>query len=387
MIAIFAPFAQEAEALVAMVAQAGRQGLICHSIDELCAEVERHATALLVTDEMLEQPESQSLTDCLRRQPIWSDIPVMVLCGTHGKSGADDRAEFLKRFGNVMALERPITPHALRLSLDAAGRSRAWQFRIRDQMAERDAHSAQLEKRVEERSDALLESRRLEMTGRLTQGMIHDFNNLLQIIDTSATLLRHVMTNVAQTDKLITNIEEATEKASRLTHQLCKFGRRQEPSSGAVNLAEHINDMEQLLRQSLGAKISLELIFESALRQAKVDPVQLDMALIGFAINVKDVMPEGGKVTLSVCNLGSSSARLAFTIGLAREFAWFRENGAGVPQDAAFGPSLTTNELAQRVRLILSPVSEFAKQFGGDTCIEASQEYICISILLPALPH
>ncbi|MGV3742584.1 MAG: histidine kinase dimerization/phospho-acceptor domain-containing protein, partial [Burkholderiaceae bacterium] len=342
---ILAPFGRDGDTLASVVGQAGMRALVCANGLELCKAFDDHTLAVLLTEEALADAADE-LDNCLKRQATWSDIPLIVLSGTRGRRGTEERWKFLQRFGNLTILDRPLAANALSMALKAAYRARSWQYVVRDQMQQLEAQAAMLEEKVAQRTRALREeveerqrmeaalheARRLEAIGRLTGGVAHDFNNLLQVITASAAVMRHVIEDTERAEKLIDTIEQAAERASSLTHQLLAFGRRQTLSSVALNLAQHIEGMKGLLQQSLREKIVLELEAEPGLWHAKADPTQLDVALLNLAINAKDAMPSGGKFTVKLRNVSLPSRHVPSEFDLSGEFVWLtvQDNGPGM---------------------------------------------------------
>ncbi len=398
---VLAPFGRDGETLASVVDQAGMRASVCPSAKELCKAFGDHALAVLITEEALAEAADE-LDKCLKQQATWSDIPLIVLSGTRGRRGTEERWKFLQRFGNLTILDRPLAANALSMALKAAYRARSWQYLVRDQMQQLETQAALLEEKVAQRTQALRdeveerqrmeaalhEARRLEAIGRLTGGVAHDFNNLLQVITASSALMRHVIEDTERAEKIIDTIEQAAERASSLTHQLLAFGRRQTLSSVALDIAQHIDGLKGLLKQSLREKIELELHAQPGLWHAKADPTQLDVALLNLAINAKDVMPDGGKVEVKLRNVSLPSAEVPSELELSGDFVWLtvQDNGPGMPPEVArqaFEPFFTTKQIGEGSGLGLSQVYGFAKQSDGEAWIDTGSWGTAVSILLP----
>lgn len=360
----------------------------------------RLALALL-TDEALET-SAEALGQALREQPLWSDLPLIVLSAQAGRGGSGAQWRFLRQFANLTVLDRPCAPNVLRAAFDSACRARAWQYTVRDQMQSLNAAAILLEQRVLERTTelvaevenrkrietALNESRRLEAVGRLTGGVAHDFNNLLQVIQGSVSVLPLIQPGHPRFGQAIEAIQRATTRAARLTQQLLAFGRRQALSAASLDVAGQLEAMRELLQQSLRERNKLTLEIESGLWNARADPTQLEVALLNLTVNAKDAMPQGGEVTIAARNLLLPSPEAAGAQGLAGEFVCISvaDNGVGMAPDVArqaFDPFFTTKPVGAGTGLGLSQVYGFAKQSGGSAWVDSSEAGTTVSIALP----
>jgi signal transduction histidine kinase len=158
-----------------------------------------------------------------------------------------------------------------------------------------------LQTQMEERAkaeDALRQAQKMESLGQLTGGIAHDFNNLLAVILGNLALLRKRATGDERTMRLIERAIQGAERGAALTQRLLAFARRQDLSPRSVDVPELVADMSNLLRRSLGAEIGVVTNFP-ALPPVKVDPNQLELALLNLAVNARDAMPGGGTLTIA----------------------------------------------------------------------------------------
>ena len=399
--AICAPFGQDGVALADQLEEWGARARTCFDGEALASAVrDPGLTLLLVTDDALET-HAAPLAAALREQPAWSDLPIIVFSAPATSGGSQQQWVFLRQFANLTVVGRPISANALRAAFDSACRARAWQFTVREQMQTLSAAAALLEERVLARTaelytevetrkrveSALNESRKLEAIGRLTGGVAHDFNNLLQVIQGSTTLLPLVEPGGERFQRALHAIQRATSRGAKLTHQLLAFGRRQALSGGALDLAQQLEEMRDLLQQSLREQIPLTLEIEPGLWLADADSTQLEVALLNLTVNAKDAMPRGGAVTIGACNLTLPSPKVLAT-DLRGEFVWLTiaDTGAGMTPDVAvqaFDPFFTTKPVGSGTGLGLSQVYGFARQSGGSAWIDTSPNGTTVSILLP----
>ncbi|WP_194725650.1 response regulator [Noviherbaspirillum malthae] len=400
-IVVFASFGRDAQTLAEIIERTGAQAFVCRSGNELCSLFDDSTAAIVVTEESLREA-TDTILSCLTAQPAWSDVPVIILSGGHGRAGAPARWRLFRQFGNVTVLDRPLSGDALMIALEAACRARAWQYVVRDQMHKLEASNVDLEQKVRERTHALQletderkriegalnEARRLEAIGRLAGGIAHDFNNLLQVISGACEMLPHAGDNADRGERLIGTILRATERGSKLTQQLLAFGRRQVLSDNALDVARHLTEMKDLLRQSLREKNRLELRLQSDLWHVRADVTQLEVAMLNLMINAKDVLPAGGNVTLAAQNARLPTPDIPEIADLSGDFVWISvsDDGPGMPTEVAaqaFEPFFTTKRIGEGSGLGLSQVYGFAKQSGGAAWIRTSEHGTEVSILLP----
>ncbi|WP_245446946.1 hybrid sensor histidine kinase/response regulator [Methylobacterium sp. 17Sr1-1] len=275
------------------------------------------------------------------------------------------------------------------------------QVRARDTLAERrEALEAQVAERtaalaeanarltaeIEERArieEALRQAQKMEAVGQLTGGIAHDFNNLLTGIVGSLDLMQ-TRINEGRTQNLTRYAGLAMASAHRaaaLTHRLLAFSRRQPLEARAIDANRLVRAMDELLRRTLGERVQLEVVVAGGLWLTLCDPNQLENAILNLAINARDAMPEGGRLTIETANAHLDDAYVASEIGVrAGQYVCVgvSDTGAGMPPDViarAFDPFFTTKPLGQGTGLGLSMIYGFAKQSDGHVRIysEAGQ--------------
>ena len=161
--------------------------------------------------------------------------------------------------------------------------------------------AADVTARVQSES-ALRQSQKMEAIGHLTGGVAHDFNNLLQIVSANLDLVAADIRGNPQSASRLQNAIVAVERGSRLTGQLLAFARRQALEPRATNPGRLMQDMTDLLRRTLGEQVEVESIVAGGMWNTLVDPNQLQNAILNLAINARDAMPDGGKLTVEVAN-------------------------------------------------------------------------------------
>jgi PAS domain S-box-containing protein len=242
------------------------------------------------------------------------------------------------------------------------------------------ALNATLEQQVAERTeqlrqneDALRQAQKMEAIGQLTGGLAHDFNNLLQGITGSLDLLqkRVQQGRTDEFERFISGAMTSANRATALTHRLLAFARRQPLDPKPVRANPLVASMEDLLRRTLGEGIQLELVLAGGLWPTLCDENQLESALLNLAINARDAMPEGGKLTVETCNAHLDDAYTA----KARDVnpgqyvcVCVSDTGVGMPPDVvahAFEPFYTTKPIGQGTGLGLSMIYGFARQSDG----------------------
>jgi len=218
---------------------------------------------------------------------------------------------------------------------------------------------------------AARQAQKMEAIGHLTGGVAHDFNNLLQIIGTSLDRTAQDKDSDPKRAERIQNALSAVARGARLTGQLLAFARRQALDPRSTNVGRVIQDMTDLLRRTLGERVEVESIVAGGLWNTMVDPSQVENAILNLAINARDAMVDGGKLTIEVANAFLDDAYAAqhaeVTAGQYVMIA-ISDTGTGMPRDViarAFEPFFTTKPEGRGTGLGLSQVYGFVKQSGG----------------------
>jgi PAS domain S-box-containing protein len=223
--------------------------------------------------------------------------------------------------------------------------------------------------------DALRQSQKMEAIGQLTGGVAHDFNNLLTVIRGSVDILRRPDLPEEKRARYIDAIAETADRAAQLTAQLLAFARRQPLQPQVFDAAERMTGLMEVLRTIAGSRIAIERADRCAPCFVRADPVQFDSALVNMAVNARDAMADGGRLTLTIREADSIPPRRNHeeTSGhfLVVDVA---DTGAGIPSETLsriFEPFFTTKEVGRGTGLGLSQVFGFAKQSHGEVLVES----------------
>lgn len=217
----------------------------------------------------------------------------------------------------------------------------------------------------------LRQAQKMDALGQLTGGVAHDFNNLLTaILGAVDALDEQLAAGPDGARPHVAMIRQAGERAAALTHRLLAFARKQPLDPRQTQINELLADFEPLLRRTLGEHIDIEFVRGSGLWKALVDPNELQNAILNLAINARDAMPDGGRLTIETANMS-----------VARDYAEIHgiqpgqyvlvavsDTGPGMPPEVvarAFDPFFTTKPAGQGSGLGLSMVYGFARQSGG----------------------
>ena len=228
--------------------------------------------------------------------------------------------------------------------------------------------------------NALVQAQKMEAVGQLTGGIAHDFNNLLQVIvgyvDILAAALGQPDPDRSRMGRATENIRVAAERATSLTRQLLAFASKQRLEGRSVNLNNLVQDMVDLADRTLGPGISVDLALTPDLSTCRVDPTQMEAALINILINARDAMPHGGRVTITTDNHAvEKEGRESSGLEAGRYVSVsVKDGGSGIAPEVltrVMDPFFTTKEDGQGTGLGLSMVYGFAKQSGGSVQIES----------------
>ena len=211
----------------------------------------------------------------------------------------------------------------------------------------------------------------MEAVGQLTGGVAHDFNNLLGVIIGNLDALAD---GITEQDAIRSYVDAATTAAlngAELNRQLLAFSRQQALSPKVINLNDNVSSMLGILRRTLGETIEIEAIQNDALWTSKADPAQVESAVLNLAVNARDAMPEGGRLTIETANVHLDedyAATQAEVVAGEYVMLAMTDTGKGMDQNTlehAFEPFFTTKDVGEGSGLGLSMVFGFAKQSGG----------------------
>ena len=219
------------------------------------------------------------------------------------------------------------------------------------------------------------QAQKMEGVGQLTGGVAHDFNNLLTIIiGNLETLQRNVRRPDLDIDRLERSVDNAMRGARRaesLTQRLLAFSRQQPLDPKPIDLGRLVTGMSDLLRRTLGEQITIETVLSGNVWRALADPNQIELAILNLAVNARDAMPSGGKLTLETANVHLdekyASSQAEVVPGQYVMLA-VTDNGSGMTPEVkakAFDPFFTTKDIGHGTGLGLSQVYGFIKQSRG----------------------
>jgi PAS domain S-box-containing protein len=240
--------------------------------------------------------------------------------------------------------------------------------------------------KLEQMQKHLAESQKLDALGQLTGGVAHDFNNLLMVISGSLHILRKTAIDDPKVQRALSAIDTATKRGASLTSQLLTFARRQSVNPQAIDVAERIDSIRDVLDTGVGSAVRVAYDFGPGLWPVTVDISEFETALVNLVINARDAMPSGGVVTVAVRNCAGSRPRGHDQAG---DFVAINVTDAGVgiaPDVLAkiFDPFFTTKPVGKGTGLGLSQVHGFAHQAGGSVKVESELgKGTTVTILLP----
>lgn len=218
---------------------------------------------------------------------------------------------------------------------------------------------------------ALTQAQKMEALGQLTGGVAHDFNNLLQVISSNLQLLAKDVSGNPRAEVRLQNALAGVARGAKLAQQLLAFGRRQALEPKVINVGRFIRDMDDMLRRTIGADIEFETAISGGLWNTLVDPNQIENAVLNLAINARDAMPNGGKLTVEAGNAflddayaaGHNDVKPGQYVMIA-----VTDTGSGMPPEIAsrvFEPFFSTKPEGKGTGLGLSMVYGMVKQSGG----------------------
>jgi PAS domain S-box-containing protein len=281
--------------------------------------------------------------------------------------------------GRELALEIALSP-----TCDDAGTRLGSSLVLRDVTRRRQAQdrlretNLNLQQLVSERTEeleksqlALIQAQKLEAIGRLTGGVAHDFNNVLQIVGSNLQLLQGTLAAQPEPQRLLRAALDAVDRGAKLSSQLLAFARRQPLNPMPLNISHRVREMDDLLRRALGEDIEIETVLAAGLWTTMVDANQLENVILNLSINARDAMPSGGRLTIETGNAALDESYTAGTPDVAPgQYVMLAvsDTGHGMPPDVAaraFEPFFTTKPEGKGTGLGLSMAYGFAKQSGG----------------------
>jgi PAS domain S-box-containing protein len=333
-------------------------------------------------------PQAEATFGWPRREAVGQLLGALIVPSAHREHHAQGLARFL-RTGESTILDKRMELAALRrdgreitveLTITALRRPDGFIFNgfIRD-VTDRIAAEGQLR-----------QSQKMDAVGQLTGGVAHDFNNILTVITGTIEILEDGVADRPDLATIAKMIDEAATRGAELTRQLLAFARRQPLDPRETDVNRLVIETARLLKPTLGEHIEIESMLEDDAWSALVDPSQLSAAIVNLAVNARDAMPNGGKLTLETGNVVLDEAYAAgnseVTPGAYVTIA-VSDTGMGIPadiRDRVFEPFFTTKEVGRGTGLGLSMVYGFAKQTGGHIKIYSEEGHgTAVKLYLP----
>jgi signal transduction histidine kinase/ActR/RegA family two-component response regulator len=396
---ILAPVGRDGPASAEVLRKLGIRAEVCASLADLVSNLETDVGGVLLAEEALFGGPFHELATAVKDQPAWSDLPFIVLTTRQQQPAVIAwRQRLLTILRNVSLLDRPVTTITLASSIQSALKARRRQYEVRMYLAEHEQAAQELELLVAARTSelaaanielraqiakreiaeaSLRQSQKMEAVGQLTGGIAHDFNNMLQAISSSLELMhrRVGQGRAAETGRYVDSARRTVDRASALTNRLLAFARRQALQPRPVDLDGLITGIGELVRGTVGPAITVELRLDG-LWPVLCDPNQLESALLNIAINARDAMPKGGRLTIGTRHVVFRQSDLAGDDGGYWDGASpgdyveiaVADTGSGMEdstRERAFEPFFTTKPVGQGTGLGLSQLYGFVRQSSG----------------------
>jgi PAS domain S-box-containing protein len=234
---------------------------------------------------------------------------------------------------------------------------------------------------LEQAEEQLRQSQKMEAVGQLTGGIAHDFNNLLTGITGSLDIIKRRVKarRFEDVDRFMEAAITSAQRAAALTHRLLAFARRQSLDTKPSDINALIAGLEDMLRRTLMENISFETVLQPDLWLGMTDDNQLENALLNLAINARDAMPQGGRLTIETTNVSLDAAQAARNDSMTPGdyvMICVSDTGTGMSGEViakAFDPFFTTKPIGQGTGLGLSMIYGFVKQSGGHVRIDSEE--------------
>jgi PAS domain S-box-containing protein len=225
--------------------------------------------------------------------------------------------------------------------------------------------------------EQLRQSQKMECVGRLAGGVAHDFNNLLTVITGYSELLLKRFVEDEDSSWKLEEIRKASKRASALTYQLLAFSRKQVLQPKLLDINAIVNDVGKMLQRLIGEDIELVMVLHPAVGQIKADPGQISQIIMNLAVNARDAMPQGGKLSVETANIHLDQEYVRHHLG-AKPGSYVMlalvDTGIGIDSDIQqqiFEPFFTTKGSGGGTGLGLATVYGIVKQSGGYITVES----------------
>ncbi len=221
------------------------------------------------------------------------------------------------------------------------------------------------------------QSQKMQAVGQLAGGIAHDFNNVLSAIMMATDFLLNAHRPTDPSFQDIMQIKQNTNRAASLVRQLLAFSRRQTMRPQVLDLSEVLSDLTMLLRRLIGENVSLDLVHGRDLWPIKADISQFEQVIVNLAVNARDAMPNGGKLSVRTANVTEAECKnYAYKAMPAADYVLIEisDSGTGIPEeiiDKIFEPFFSTKDVGKGTGLGLSTVYGIVKQTGGFIYVES----------------
>ena len=346
----------------------------------------KHEIGLILIDVCMPELDGFALAAMIREHPRFQRTAIIFVSAVNFAHPDQLRGYQL---GAVDYVPVPVIPELLRAKVkvfvDLYRKTRQLErfnaeleARVLERTADLRRFNEELEQRIEERTREretalaqLFEAQKMDTIGQLTGGVAHDFNNLLMAVLGSLSLLEKRLSEDPQALRLLKNAVQGAQRGAALTQRLLAFSRRQELKPEAVDLTALVNGMEELLKRALGLAVELRCSFSAELPPVLADANQLELALLNLALNARDAMPDGGRLTITAVTETRTEAGTGAESRL-RPGDYLRvsisDTGMGMDEATlarATDPFFTTKGPGKGTGLGLSMVHGLAAQSGG----------------------
>ena len=233
---------------------------------------------------------------------------------------------------------------------------------------------------VRRMEEQLRQSQKMEAVGRLAGGVAHDFNNLLTAISGYSDLLLHRLPEYSTLRRDVEEIRKAGDRAAALTHQLLAFSRRQVLQPKVLDLNAVVTNMGQMLRRLVGENVELSTDLSPSLSRVKADPGQIEQVIVNLAINARDAMPDGGRITIATADADLSPAYAVAHPEVRpgpHVLLSVADTGHGMDDETQahlFEPFFTTKERGKGTGLGLATVYGIVQQSGGHIRVNSAAD-------------
>ncbi len=365
-----------------ILGELGENLVKANSANEALEQLLRQDIAVVLIDVCMPDLDGFELAAMIREHPRFQHIAIIFVSAIL-MSDLDRLRGY--ELGAVDYLPVPFAPELLRAKVrvfaDLYRKTRELEIlnselecRVEERTAELAQTNAELEQRVEERTrerEAALaqvhEMQKMESLGQLTGGVAHDFNNLLMVILGNLQLLRKRLPDDPRFSRLIDGAMQGAERGATLTKRMLAFARRQELKPETVDVMRLVTGIEELLRRTLGPTIQISLDSRHDLPSIRVDPNQLELAMLNLALNARDAMPLGGRLGIAAQRKSARDGPAGLAPG---DYVCMTVTDSGTGMDEATlrratEPFFTTKGAGKGTGLGLSMVDGLAAQSDG----------------------